>query len=379
MIYLDNAATTAIIPEVFEKVKPYFSQQFGNPSSVYSFATDVKMEIDNSRKVVADFLNSDEDNIYFTSGGSESDNWILKSIADNYKDKGTHIITSKIEHHAILNTCKYLESKGFDVTYLDVDKSGIIDLEQLEDSIRDTTILISIMFANNEIGTIQPIKEIGKMAKKHGIIFHTDAVQAYGHVPIDVKEMNINALSASGHKFGALKGVGIAYIDGSVKMTPLIHGGSQENNLRAGTYNAPGIISFGEATKIAKENMRSNIKYLSNMRDYFFDELLKAFPDSKINGSLINRLPNNVNISFSGVNGEALLILLDQYDIYASAGSACNSGSLEPSHVQLAIKNSIEEANGSLRFTLSTEIYKHDIDYTIDVLKKIINIVKGSE
>lgn len=366
LIYLDNAATTAVHPEVFESMKPYFTEYYGNPSSIYGFAAKNKKAIEDSRSIIADFLGAKANEIYFTGGGSESDNWALKATADAYKSKGNHIITSKIEHHAILHTCEYLEKQGFEVSYIDVDENGVIKLDELENAIRPSTILISVMFANNEIGTIQPIKEIGEIARKHEVLFHTDAVQAYGHIPIDVNELNIDMLSASGHKINGPKGVGIMYLRNSVKLGSFIHGGAQERNRRAGTHNVPGIVGFAKATEIAKSTLASRAAYETKLRDYLIDQILTKVPYARLNGHRTMRLPNNVNISFQFIEGESMLILLDQEGICASSGSACTSGSLDPSHVLLAIGLPHEIAHGSLRLTLSEETTQEDIDYVIE-------------
>lgn len=377
LIYLDNAATTALHPEVFERMKPYFMDLYGNPSSVYSFSGKAKKAIEEARTEVAEFLGAKESEIYFTGGGSESDNWALKATAFAYKNKGNHIITSKIEHHAILHTCEYLEKQGFEVSYIDVDEHGVIKLEELKAAIRPTTILISVMFANNEIGTIQPIKEIGEIAKEHQILFHTDAVQAYGHVPINVAELNIDMLSASGHKINGPKGVGIMYLRNGIRLGSFIHGGAQERGRRAGTHNTPGIVGFGAATKIAKETLSERAEYEKNLRDYLIDRVLKEIPYVRLNGHPSQRLTNNANFCFRFVEGESLLIMLDQKGICASSGSACTSGSLDPSHVLLAIGLPHEIAHGSLRLTLSQETTKQQIDFVVEELKKIIERLRS--
>ena len=376
-IYLDNAATTATEPAVFEAMKPYFEEYYGNAASIYRFAGKSTMAIDKARQIVADFLGAKPGEIYFTGGGSESDNWALKATAFAGRDKGKHIITSKIEHHAVLHTCEFLEKNGFEVTYLDVDENGVIDLEELEKAIRPDTILISIMFANNEIGTIEPIREIGKIAHEHGIIFHTDAVQAYGHLPIRVDEMNIDILSASGHKIGGPKGVGIMYLRDTVRIGAFIHGGAQERGRRAGTHNTPGIVGFGKATEIAEDRMAVNIRKETELRDYLIRRVLEEIPYTRLNGHRTNRLPNNANFSFRFVEGESLLILLDQKGICASSGSACTSGSLDPSHVLLAIGLPHEIAHGSLRLTLSAETTKEEIDYVVEELKAMIERLRS--
>ena len=376
-IYLDNAATTATEPAVFEAMKPYFEEYYGNAASIYRFAGKSTMAIDKARQIVADFLGAKPGEIYFTGGGSESDNWAIKATAFAGRDKGKHIITSKIEHHAVLHTCEFLEKNGFEVTYLDVDENGVVHPEELEKAIRPDTILISIMFANNEIGTIEPIREIGKIAHEHGIIFHTDAVQAYGHLPIRVDEMNIDILSASGHKIGGPKGVGIMYLRDTVRIGAFIHGGAQERGRRAGTHNTPGIVGFGKATEIAEDRMAVNIRKETELRDYLIRRVLEEIPYTRLNGHRTNRLPNNANFSFRFVEGESLLILLDQKGICASSGSACTSGSLDPSHVLLAIGLPHEIAHGSLRLTLSAETTKEEIDYVVEELKAMIERLRS--
>lgn len=377
LIYLDNAATTQVYPEVFEEMKPYFTEYYGNPSSVYQFAQESKNKVERAREEIAEMLNAKPEEIYFTGGGSESDNWALVATAETYAKKGKHIITSKIEHHAILHTCEYLESRGYEVTYLDVDENGLIDLEQLKKSIREDTILISIMSANNEIGTVQPIAEIGKIAKEHEIFFHTDAVQAFGHIPIDVEEMQIDMLSASGHKIHGPKGIGFLYIRKNVRIGAFIHGGSQERGKRAGTHNVPGIVGMGAATALAVQNMEENAKKQIEVRDYLISRIEKEIPYVKVNGHREKRLPNNVNVCFRFIEGESLLIMLDQKGICASSGSACTSGSLDPSHVLLAIGLPHEIAHGSLRLTLSEETTKEDADYVVDNLKMIVERLRS--
>ena len=371
-IYLDNAATTKTRPEVVEAMLPYFTEFYGNPSSIYSFSDEPKKAVANGREIIAKSIGAKTNELYFTGGGSESDNWALKATAEAYKSKGNHIITSKIEHHAILHTCEWLEKNGFEVTYIDVDENGVLKLDELKKAIRPTTILISVMFANNEIGTIQPIKEIGQIAKEHGILFHTDAVQAYGHVSINVDELNIDMMSASGHKINGPKGIGFLYIRTGVKIRSFIHGGAQERKRRAGTENVPGIVGFGKAAEIAAANMEERIKYESELRDYLMDRVMAEIPYARINGRRENRLPNNANFSFQFIEGESMLIMLDDKGICGSSGSACTSGSLDPSHVLLAIGLPHEIAHGSLRLTLSEETTKEDIDYTVDSLKAIV-------
>lgn len=376
-IYLDNAATTKTRPEVVEAMLPYFTEYYGNPSSVYEFATPSKKAIAEARETIAKSLGAKTNEIYFTAGGSESDNWAIKATAEAYESKGKHIITSKIEHHAVLHTCEYLEKRGFEITYLDVDENGTVKLDELKKAIRPDTILISIMFANNEIGTIQPIKEIGEIAKEHGIIFHTDAVQAYAHVPINVDEYHIDMLSVSGHKFNGPKGIGFLYIRTGLKLRSFIHGGSQERKRRGGTENVPGIVGIGKAVEIAMANLAERTAYEVELRDYLIDRVLSEVPYVRLNGHRTNRLPNNANFAFQFIEGESLLIMLDMQGICGSSGSACTSGSLDPSHVLLAIGLPHEIAHGSLRLTLSEETTKEDIDFTVDEIKKIVEKLRS--
>ena len=377
LIYMDNAATTAVKPEVFEKMKPYFMENYSNPSSVYSFAGEAKKAVDDARDIIAGALNAKAAEIYFTGGGSEADNWAIKATAEAYKNKGKHIITSAIEHHAVLHTCGWLERHGYEVTYLPVDENGTVSPEKVEEAIRPDTILISIMFANNEIGTIEPIKEIGEIAKKHGVLFHTDAVQAFGHVPIDVQEMHIDMLSASGHKFHGPKGIGFMYMRNGLKLGSFIHGGAQERSRRAGTHNVPGIVGMGEAARIAMEQLEANAVKETEVRDYLIARVEKEIPYIKVNGHRENRLPNNINICFRFIEGESLLIMLDQKGICASCGSACTSGSLDPSHVLLAIGLPHEIAHGSLRLTISEDTTKEDADFVVDNLKSIVERLRS--
>lgn len=377
VIYMDNAATTQVNEEVLNEMLPYFRQIYSNPSAVYSFAGEGKKAINKARQQAADVIGVNAEEIYFTGGGSESDNWALKAAVEAYKDKGKHIITSKIEHHAILNTCRYLEKHGCEVTYLDVDEYGKISLEDLKASIRPDTILISIMTANNEIGTIEPVAEIGRIAHEHGILFHTDAVQAYGHIPINADEMNIDMLSASGHKFFGPKGIGILYIRKGVKIRSFIHGGAQERNRRAGTSNVAGIVGFGKAAQIAYNTMEERNSKEIKVRDYLIDRVLSEIPYVRLNGHRTDRLPNNANFCFRFIEGESLLILLDQIGVYASSGSACTSGALDPSHVLLAIGLPHEIAHGSLRLTISEETDMEDVDFVVDELKKIIERLRN--
>lgn len=377
MIYLDNAATTKVNKKVLESMMPYFSEIYCNPSAAYSFATKGRIAIEEARNYAAKLIGASDMEIYFTSGGSESDNWAIKAVAESFYDKGKHIITTKIEHHAVLHTCEYLERHGFDITYLNVDSDGKVRLDELKKSIREDTILISVMTANNEIGTIQPVAEIGKIAHEKGILFHTDAVQAYGHIPINVDEMNIDLLSASGHKFNGPKGVGIMYIRKGVKIRSFIHGGSQERGRRAGTYNVPGIAGLGTAAKLAMENMAKRAEKEKELRDYFIDRISAEIPYTVLNGHREDRLPNNINFCFRFVEGESVLIMLDQAGICASSGSACTSGAIDPSHVLRAIGLSDEMAHESLRLTLSYENTKEEIDTVVGELKRIVERLRG--
>ena len=377
LIYLDNAATTATRPEVLEAMLPYFGEYYGNAASIYRFAGKSTKAVDEARRTVADALGAKKGEIYFTGGGSESDNWALKATAFAKKEEGKHIITSKIEHHAILHTCQFLEQNGFEVTYLDVDENGLVQPEKLEQAIREDTILVSIMFANNEIGTIQPIAELARIAHKHGALFHTHAVQAFCHVPIDVNELEIDMLSASGHKFGGPKGVGIMYLRDTVKIGSFIHGGAQERGKRAGTHNTPGIVGFAKAVELATANMEERARKETELRDYLIDGILAKVPYTRLNGHRTKRLSNNANFSFRFIEGESLLILLDQHGICGSSGSACTSGSLDPSHVLLAIGLPHEIAHGSLRLTLSAETTKEEIDYTIETVAKIVERLRS--
>jgi cysteine desulfurase len=376
-IYLDHAATTATKPEVVEAMLPYFTENFGNPSSVYTFSQKNKAVITQCRDTIANTLGAKSNEIYFTAGGSESDNWALKATAEAYASKGKHIITTKIEHHAILHTAQYLEQRGFEVTYLDVDENGVVKLDQLKQAIRPDTILISVMFANNEIGTIQPIKEIGEIAKEHEIIFHTDAVQAYGQVPIDVNECHIDMLSASGHKLNGPKGIGFLYIRTGLKLRSFVHGGGQERSRRAGTENVPGIVGLAKAAEIAFATMEQRREKEEQLRDHLIQRLMEEIPYTRLNGHPVKRLPNNVNVSFQFVEGESMLIMLDMKGICASSGSACTSGSLDPSHVLLAIGLPHEIAHGSLRMTLGDENTIEEMDYVADCVKEIVEKLRS--
>jgi len=372
VIYLDHAATTATRPEVVEAMLPYFTEEFGNPSSIYDMGAKNKAVIATARETIARSIGAESANIYFTAGGTEADNWALIAAAEAYANKGNHIITSKIEHHGVLHTCEYLEKRGFEVTYIDVDENGIIKLDQLKKAIKPTTILISIMYANNEIGTIQPIKEIGEIAKAKQILFHTDAVQAYCQIPIDVDELNIDMLSASGHKLNGPKGIGVLYIRKGVKIRSFIHGGAQERKRRAGTENVPGIVGFAKAVEIAVNTMEERHEQEIHLRDYMIRRIYEEIPYVRLNGSGQKRLPNNVNFSFQFIEGESLLIMLDMAGICASSGSACTSGSLDPSHVLLAIGLPHEIAHGSLRLTLGEENTMEEIDFAIMKIKEIV-------
>ncbi len=376
-IYLDNAATTATRPEVVEAMLPFFTEQFGNPSSVYDFAAGNKIAVNDARDIIAKALNTNAQDIYFTAGGTEADNWALKATVEAYKQKGNHIITSKIEHHAILHTCNYLESQGYEVTYVNVDEYGVVKLDELRAAIRPTTILISIMFANNEIGTVQPVKEIGAIAKEHGILFHTDAVQAFGQVPIDVEEMNIDMLSASGHKINGPKGIGFLYIRKGLKLRSFVHGGGQERHRRAGTENVPAIVGFGKAVQMAVDTMEERTKKEIELRDYLVGRMLSEIPYTRLNGPKVQRLPNNTNFCFQFIEGESLLIMLDMKGICGSSGSACTSGSLDPSHVLLAIGLPHEIAHGSLRLTLNEDNTKEEMDYVVETVKEIVDKLRS--
>lgn len=372
-IYLDNAATTKTSQEVVDAMLPYFTENYGNPSSIYEIGQRSREAITTAREQIASVLGARTEEIYFTAGGSEADNWALKAAFEAYAGKGGHIITTKIEHHAILHTCEYLEKKGAEITYLDVDENGLIDLDELQKAIRPDTILISIMFANNEIGTIEPVKEIGMIAKEHGILFHTDAVQAFGQIPIDVDDMNIDMLSSSAHKINGPKGIGFLYIRKGVKIRSFVHGGAQERKRRAGTENVPAIVGYGVAAKRAAETMEERTAKERELRDYFIERIQKEIPYVKLNGHPQKRLPNNINISFRFIEGESLLIMLDMKGIAGSSGSACTSGSLDPSHVLLAIGLPHEIAHGSLRLSLGADTTKEDLDYTLEQIKEIVN------
>lgn len=372
MIYFDHAATTPVKPEVIEEMMPYYTSKFGNASSIYSIGRESKKAIEEARERVAKALGAMPREIFFTGSGSEADNWAIKGVAYSNKDRGNHIITTAIEHHAVLHTCQYLESDGFEVTYLPVDENGLVTAEQVKNAIKPNTILITIMFANNEIGTIQPIAEIGKIAKENNIYFHTDAVQAIGNIPINVNELKVDLLSLSAHKFYGPKGVGALYIKKGVKITTFLHGGAQERGRRASTENVPGIVGFGKAIELATENIEQYNKKLIELRDRTIEEITKRVPFIKLNGDRYKRLPGNVNFSFEFIEGESLLLMLDMKGIAASSGSACTSGSLDPSHVLLAIGLAHEIAHGSLRISFGDENTHEDVDYLMEVLPLIV-------
>ena len=377
LIYMDNAATTFVDKRVFEAMTPYLTDKCFNPSSIYDGAQDVHLSLDNARETIAKTIGATEKEIFFTSCGTESDNWAIKGIAHANSEKGKHLITSKIEHHAVLHSMEALKKEGYDITFLDVDENGLIDVKKLEEAIRPDTVLISIMYANNEIGTIEPIKEIGEICHKHNIYFHVDAVQAYAHIPINVKDLNIDLLSVSGHKFNAMKGTGFLYIKRGTKITNFIDGGAQEFKKRAGTENVAGIIGMAKATEIAHSEMNKRIDEETKIRDYMIDRILKEIPYSKLNGDRVKRLPNNVNIGFEFVEGESLLLALNDIGVYASSGSACTSGSLDPSHVLLAIGLPHEKAHGSLRLSISHETTMEDAKYVCDNLPQIVNRLRS--
>ncbi len=377
MIYLDNAATTRTAPEVVEAMLPYFTEYYGNAGSIYGLAGESRKALLRARETIAGTLGAEANEIYFTAGGSESDNWALKAVFEAWQDKGKHIITSRIEHHAVLHTCEYLEKMGARVTYLDVDSEGLVDPGQLERAIRPDTILISVMAANNEVGTIQPVKEIGEIAAAHGILFHTDAVQAYGHLPLAVQECHIDLLSASAHKFNGPKGAGFLYVGKKAGIRSFIHGGQQERGRRAGTENVPGIVGMAAAARRAHEHMKEREQKERMLRDYLIGRIEAEIPDVALNGHRIRRLPNNVNFSFVGMEGETMLIMLDMAQICASAGSACTSGAVDPSHVLLAMGLSKERARGSLRLTLSEENTREELDTVVEELARIVARVRG--
>ena len=372
-IYMDNAATTRIKSEVIDVMVPSLKENYGNPSSIYKIGRDAKRILEESRETVAKAIGASAKELYFTSGGSESDNWAIKGIAEAHKSKGNHIITTKMEHHAVLHPCEYLEKNGFEVTYLDVDEYGVVKLDELKKAIKKETILITIIFANNEVGTIQPIKEIGKIAKENNVLFHTDAVQAIGHIEIDVNELNIDLLSMTAHKIYGPKGIGALFIKKGVKITPLIHGGAQEKRRRAGTENIPSIVGFAKAIEIATSNIEEDSKELTKLRDKLIKEIRENIDHVKLNGHPEKRLPGNVNFSFEYIEGESLLLSLDMVGISASSGSACTSGSLDPSHVLLCMGLPHEIAHGSLRLSLGDFNSEDEIDYVVQNLVVIVD------
>ncbi|MCR5687717.1 MAG: cysteine desulfurase NifS [Lachnospiraceae bacterium] len=377
LIYMDNAATTRVAPEVLNAMLPYFCEQYGNPSSAYAFSGKIAENVAEARRTIAGFIGAKEREIYFTAGGSESDNWAIKGVADALREKGNHIITTAIEHHAVLHTCEFLEKHGFEVTYLPVDSRGFVDPKALEGAIKPSTVLISVMTANNEIGTIEPIAQIGKTAHEHGILFHTDAVQAFGHIPIDVDKMNIDMLSASAHKLNGPKGVGLLYVRTGTRISNLIHGGAQEYGRRAGTVNAAGIIGFAEAVRLAASEMDKVSAYEASLRDRLIRKVTEEIPYTIVNGDLKERLSNNASFCFRFIEGESLLLLLDKSGICASSGSACTSGSLDPSHVLLAIGLPHETAHGSLRLTLSKENTEEEVDRVAETLRQIVERLRS--
>ena len=376
-VYLDYSATTPVKEEVLKEMIPYFTEKFGNPSSLYDKGLEAKEAVDHVREQLAALINADPKEIYFTAGGTEADNWSLMGVADKLKDKGNHIITTKIEHHAILHSCEFLEKHEYEVTYLGIDKNGRISLEELENAITDKTILISVMMVNNEIGTVQPIKEIGKIAKAHKIIFHTDAVQALGNVPIDVKDMGIDLMSMSSHKIYGPKGEGALFMRKGLRISNYIHGGAQENSKRAGTENLTGIVGFGKAAELARINFDKHVQHCSELRNYLVDRILKEIPDTQLNGTMEGRHPGNANITFKFIEGESILLLLNQFGISVSTGSACSSKSLEPSHVLVALGVPVEMIHGTVRFTVGDFTTKEDIDYVIEKLKIIVEKLRA--
>lgn len=371
-VYLDYSATTPVKEEVLKEMIPYFTEKFGNPSSLYDIGLESKEAVTHAREQVAALINAKPQEIYFTAGGTEADNWAVFGTVEKLKSKGNHIITTKIEHHAMLHSCAFLEKEGCQITYLDIDQEGRIDLKQLEDAITDKTVLISIMLVNNEIGTIQPVKEAAAIAKKHGILFHTDAVQGLGNVPIDVKDMGVDMMSVSSHKIYGPKGSGALYIRKGVNIANYMHGGGQESRKRAGTENLAGIIGFGKAAELARINFESHVKHCAKLRDYLKDRILSEIPDTFVNGTMEGRHPGNLNITFKYIEGESILLLLNQYGISVSTGSACSSASLEPSHVLTALGVPVEMIHGTVRFTVGDLTTKEDIDYVVDHLKTIV-------
>ena len=376
-IYLDNAATTKVKPQVLEVMLPFFCEVYGNPAAIYMPAGKAAKAVGVARQQVADVIGAKREEIYFTAGGSESDNWAIRSVYEMLSSKGNHIITTKVEHHAVINTCKYLESMGARVTYLSVDEYGMISLEELEEAITPQTILISVMAANNEVGTIMPLQRIGEIAKAHKVLFHTDAVQAYGHIPLDAEAMHIDLLSASGHKLGGPKGIGFLYVRRGLRLPPLIQGGGQERGRRGGTLNVPGIVGMGKAAELALIDMQEQGAKVSSLRDYLAERILDEIPDVVLNGDRDRRLPGNVSVTFSGVEGESVLILLDQRGICASSGSACSMAQEGPSHVLLAMGRTKEQAAGTIRFSLSEENTEAELEKTVLVLRDIVTHLRG--
>ena len=371
-VYLDYSATTPVKDQVLQEMIPYFTEKFGNPSSLYDKGLESKDAVTHAREQVAELINAKPSEIFFTAGGTEADNWAVFGTAEKLKAKGNHIITTKVEHHAMLHSCAALEKDGFQVTYLDIDKEGFVDLKQLEEAITDKTILISIMLVNNEIGTIQPIKEAAAIAKRHKVLFHTDAVQGLGNVPIDVKDMGVDMMSLSSHKIYGPKGVGALYIRKGVSIANYMYGGAQENRKRAGTENLPGIVGFGKAAELAKANFDNHVKHCSQLRDYLKDRIINEIPDTFVNGTMEHRHPGNLNVTFEYIEGEAILLLLNQFGISVSTGSACSSASLEPSHVLSALGVPVEMIHGTVRFTVGDFTTKEDIDYVVDNLKTVV-------
>lgn len=371
-VYLDYSATTPVKEEVLSEMIPYFTQEFGNPSSLYTQGLTAKTALDKARNQVAQLVGAEDGEIYFTGCGTEADNWVILGVSDALKAKGNHIITSKIEHHAILHSCEYLEKHGFEVTYLDVDSDGRVNPESLREAITDKTILVSIMLVNNEVGTVQPIKELAEIAKEHGVLFHTDAVQAIGNIPVDVKDLGVDYMSMSAHKIYGPKGTGALYARKGAKLQSFIHGGAQEMKRRAGTENTAGIVGFGKAAELAKENLESHIKHSRNLRDYLADKIKENIEDIQINGSMEHRHPGNLNVAFKYIEGESILLLLDAFGIAVSTGSACSSKSLTPSHVLTALGVPVEMIHGTVRFTVGDFTTKEDIDYTVENLTKVV-------
>ena len=377
IIYLDNAATTPMDSEVLESMLPFMREQYGNPSAIYSMGSSAKKAVNQAKRRIAAILNAKQEEIFFTAGGTEADNWALKMVMETYRYKGRHLITTAIEHHAILHTCRYLETQGVEVTYLGVDEDGVIDLEELKQAIRPDTVLISVMFANNEVGTVEPIREIGEIAKERGILFHTDAVQAFGQVPIDTEEMHIDLLSASGHKINGPKGVGFLYIRSGLELHSMLHGGAQESGRRAGTENVPGIAGMAVAAQKAADNMKTKGAAEMKLRDYLIDRIEREIPYCRLNGHRTKRLPGNVNFSFRFIQGESLVLMLDRKGICTSSGSACTSGELNPSHVLLALGRNEEEAEGALRITLSEKNSMEEMEFVVECLKEAVQKLRS--